>query len=594
MQLRTAYLASLLLLMSSLLLPLAPTTPANAHQNHAKNSTFPVVDPNYIYDQLFYMVTHFQHREAGYDKNLPAQVNGHDEFAAYWTQEMLRNLQGFGAQATRDSFPIAGWANRPATVPAFNMEITIPGIVHPEQVVVIGCHYDGMAFSTQSANDDASGCAIELGIARAMADYWRSMNVYPARTLRFVIFDAEEQGLFGSFHYLNSTINGDRNNIIAMFNEEQNGIAYPLRYLGKLSNPLMPYYIDLTPLQSNDQYQFSLSPQQQQHIRRFRDLMQQAVVAVFQQFQAIGDQMLSYHTDNQQDVFQPIFTPDQLSYVHQEDDTLGSSDQVPFTLAGLPCATLVGNSSYYDQNPPPGSYPFDQPEDTIQLMNTFADGSSQRSNALVLSLAIPGMLTTWMLNQTDVLGYATNDSQPISAISDIGQAKVGQNLTFSAVQANEPAHSNASYTYSWNFGDGNIASGITVQHTYTRSGTYTLTLQVSDTVGGKRSISKVISVGTTITTYDNLYANPPSNGRPPGNSAVALPTPNDHLKDQVTTAQKAGTVTVVTVVTKNSGSPAAINTSNDTTMIWIIGGAILLVLFVGAALLGILHKRPQV
>lgn len=227
-------------------------------------------------------------------------------------------------------------------------------------------------------------------------------------------------------------------------------------------------------------------------------------------------------------------------------------------------------------------------------MNTFADGSSQRSNALVLSLAIPGMLTTWMLNQTDVLGYATNDSQPISAISDIGQAKVGQNMTFSAVQAYEPAHSNASYTYSWNFGDGNIASGITVQHTYTRSGTYTLTLQVSDTVGGKRSISKVISVGTTITIYDNLYANPPSNGRPPGNSAVVLPTPNDHLKDQVTTAQKAGTVTVVTVVTKNSGSPAAINTSNDTTMIWIIGGAILLVLFVGATLLGILHKRPQV
>src|ERR1700736_2333082 len=57
---------------------------------------FPAVDPNYIYDQLFYMVTSFQHREAGYDNNLPVNVNGHDEFAAYWSQEMQKDLAGFG------------------------------------------------------------------------------------------------------------------------------------------------------------------------------------------------------------------------------------------------------------------------------------------------------------------------------------------------------------------------------------------------------------------------------------------------------------------------------------------------------------------
>src|SRR5207245_6095081 len=97
---------------------------------------------------------------------------------------------------------------------------------------------DGEAKSKPAANDDARGCAIELGVARAMGEYWRSHQLYPARTLRFVIFDAEEQGLFGSFHYLNSTINGDVKNLVAMFNEEQNAIAYPLRYLGQLSNPI--------------------------------------------------------------------------------------------------------------------------------------------------------------------------------------------------------------------------------------------------------------------------------------------------------------------------------------------------------------------
>src|SRR5207249_4597135 len=113
--------------------------------------------------------------------------------------------------------------NRPAPVPAFNVEVSIPGAVHPEQIVVIGCHYDGMADSQGSAFDDASGCAIELGVAKALGTYWRSHQLYPARTLRFVIFDTEEQGLIGSFHYINDTVNGDTTNIVAMFNEEQNG-----------------------------------------------------------------------------------------------------------------------------------------------------------------------------------------------------------------------------------------------------------------------------------------------------------------------------------------------------------------------------------
>ena len=101
-----------------------------------------------------------------------------------------------------------------------------------------------------------------------MGEYWRSHQLYPARTLRFVIFDAEEQGLFGSFHYLNNTINGDVKNLVAMFNEEQNGIAYPLRYLGQLSNPILPFYIDMSPLQDNQLYahQNQLSQQQKDNI----------------------------------------------------------------------------------------------------------------------------------------------------------------------------------------------------------------------------------------------------------------------------------------------------------------------------------------
>ncbi|MEO7018791.1 MAG: M28 family peptidase, partial [Ktedonobacteraceae bacterium] len=432
------------LIISMLSMALAPATFANnvraaAASTKAQGSALavPGIDPKFIYQQLFYMVTHFQQRESGYHTE---QGNGHDGFANYWSQEMLTLLGDYGAEVHSDPFPVQGWRDRPSTTSAVNVEVTVPGILHPEQVVVIGCHYDGEAVSTQSANDDASGCAIELGVAKAMSEFWHANHVYPARTLRFVIFDAEEQGVLGSFHYVNSTVNGDLKNIVAMFNEEQNGIAYPLRYLGEMSNPLMPFYVEMSPLGNSDLYpqQNQLSAQQQANITQFRQLMQQAVIASFQQFQAMGDQMLTYHNDQGQDIWQPIFTPDHLSYIHQEDDTSGGSDQIPFTLAGLPCATFVGNSTYYNRNAPPGSYPFDQPEDTIQLMNTFANGNSQQSQALTIALALPGMLTTWMLSQPAILGQQASDNQPIATISSIGLSQPGQTMHFDAGASYDP------------------------------------------------------------------------------------------------------------------------------------------------------------
>src|SRR5436305_8870265 len=484
------------------------------HQRYAL-ADFPTVDPNYIYDQLFYMATNFQHREAGYDNNLPANINGHDEFASYWSQEMVKNLAGFGPQVRIDKFPVQGWQNRPAILPAFNVEVSVPGVSLPEQVVVIGCHYDGEATSTQSANDDASGCAIELAVAKAMGVYWRSHHTYPARTLRFVLFDAEEQGLYGSFHYLNDTVNGDVANIVAMFNEEQNGIAYPLRYLGQLTNPLLPLYIAMSPLQKSDLYpaQNLLSQAQIEKTTHFRALMQQAVPAVFQQFQALGFLGLTYHGSNEQDIAQPIFTVDQLRNIQLEDDTVGGSDQIPFTLAGVPCATFVGNFTYYDNAPPAWSYPFDQREDTIQLMNTFADGSSRKSNALMLALAVPGMLTTWMLNQPDILGQAGADANPIAAISDIGKVQVGQSITLDAKASFDPHNTSTSLTYGWNFGDGTKASGATVSHTYAAKGAYPLIVMVSSATGIQR-IQKTVSVLTQRVVYNNPYVAYQADGNP--------------------------------------------------------------------------------
>jgi len=176
------------------------------------------------------------------------------------------------------------------------------------------------------------------------------------------------------------------------------------------------------------------------------------------------------------------------------------------------------------------------------LMNTVASGSSQKAQALVLALALPGMLTTWMLNQPDITGQVSADGNPIAAISDIGQTRVHQNISLNALASFDPQGS--PLTYAWNFGDGASATGVMVQHAYAAAGTYTLTLNVSS-AAGKRRINKIIDVVTHATNYANPYAGGPGNlpdGNPPHNSAVVLPTPSDSVAKSIATtpAETAG------------------------------------------------------
>lgn len=510
--------------------PLRTATPLPVAPSH-----FAVVDPNYIYQQLLYMATHFLHREAGFDTNLPPNVNGHDEFAAYWTRTMLGTMHSFGAQVYVDHFP-TGWRGRDGVAPGANVEVTIPGATSPQQVVVIGCHYDAMANSTQSAYDDTSGCAIELGVAQALATFWHSQQAYPARTLRFVLFDGEEQNLLGSVHYVNSTINGNLSNVVAMFDEEQNGLGYPARFLGQLSNPFMPLYINVTPSQSNDLYSSinNLPPAQLANIVHFRALLQQSIPAVFQEFRALTYYGLTYHTGKGQDVPQAIFTPKQVSNAQVVDDTDGGSDEVAFTEAGIPSTTLVTDASYYDDNPSPWAFPNDQPQDTVQLMNTYGTGGSNQSYAVTLSLALSGMITTWMLNQPDILGKISLHqlpTGPIAAISDISDPQVGTPLSLNASASFDPRASESQLSYHWNFGDEQQASRMAVTHTYTRTGQYTITLTVTSP-GGTRTVQDTLNIVQQPTTYPNQYDRPARDTNEP-NTDVTLPTPNDSLHDRI-------------------------------------------------------------
>jgi len=82
-------------------------------------------------------------------------------------------------------------------VESANVVGEIRGRENPEQVLVVGAHLDSWDLS-EGTTDNGTGSASVLGSAEAIV---RS-GMKPRRTIRFVLFTGEEQGLDGSFAYM--------------------------------------------------------------------------------------------------------------------------------------------------------------------------------------------------------------------------------------------------------------------------------------------------------------------------------------------------------------------------------------------------------
>lgn len=77
-----------------------------------------------------------------------------------------------------------------------NVVAEIRGSEHPEQFVVLGAHLDSWELGT-GALDNGCNSAMVIDALRAI----RSAGVRPKRTIRFVLFSGEEEGLLGSEAY---------------------------------------------------------------------------------------------------------------------------------------------------------------------------------------------------------------------------------------------------------------------------------------------------------------------------------------------------------------------------------------------------------
>jgi PKD repeat protein len=63
-------------------------------------------------------------------------------------------------------------------------------------------------------------------------------------------------------------------------------------------------------------------------------------------------------------------------------------------------------------------------------------------------------------------------------------------------------------TYQWDFGDGTTGSGASLNHTYAKSGTYSIKITATDSNGVKASSSGVLSVVNAVLTTPTITANP--------------------------------------------------------------------------------------
>ena len=90
----------------------------------------------------------------------------------------------------------------------YNVVGVLPGKTHPDQIYIVGAHYDSV--NNPGADDNASGTAGVLEAARVL-----SQHAFES-TLVFIAFDREEQGLYGSHHYADAHASDDIRGMISL------------------------------------------------------------------------------------------------------------------------------------------------------------------------------------------------------------------------------------------------------------------------------------------------------------------------------------------------------------------------------------------
>jgi hypothetical protein len=118
--------------------------------------------------------------------------------------------------------------------PSGNVIAEVEGTDLKDEIVLIGCHLDSWDLGT-GALDDAAGCGIVVGAANLIA----GLSEKPRRTIRVVLYGAEEVGLFGADAYARRHSDNLDNHVLA--SESDFGAGPIWRFQTNFGEGALPY-----------------------------------------------------------------------------------------------------------------------------------------------------------------------------------------------------------------------------------------------------------------------------------------------------------------------------------------------------------------
>jgi Zn-dependent M28 family amino/carboxypeptidase len=120
-----------------------------------------------------------------------------------------------------------------------NVIADIVGSEHPEQIVIVSGHLDSWDLGT-GAIDDASGVAIAMEAAYVI----KRLGLRPKRTIRFIAWMNEENGLVGGRTYALNQQKNLANHFAAI--ESDRGAGHPLGFYFAGKREMEPYFVPIS------------------------------------------------------------------------------------------------------------------------------------------------------------------------------------------------------------------------------------------------------------------------------------------------------------------------------------------------------------
>jgi hypothetical protein len=169
------------------------------------------------YKGLVKGLTQFGDREQGTERNARA---------VDWIETQLKS---WGYTTERIKYTFA----RPDSVPSPREEVyaTKIGSTVPGEMYILGGHMDGRG-GGEAANDDGSGTALVMEIARVLA----SSDIRTARSIRFALWNNEETGLNGARAYVEQ-----RQALQGIQNPRGSGKYPEPKWLGMIQHDMMMF-----------------------------------------------------------------------------------------------------------------------------------------------------------------------------------------------------------------------------------------------------------------------------------------------------------------------------------------------------------------